>query len=96
MAHLVCVEKDREPRIVPLKHPLKIGRARDNDLVVVNMMMSRYHVHFERAENGWKIFDNGSTSGFLINDGLGGSSRVLKDGDVIRFGGIELTFVDGE
>jgi pSer/pThr/pTyr-binding forkhead associated (FHA) protein len=92
MPHLVLTHPGHDSRILPLKGPFKVGRAPDNDLVIVDMRMSRYHVRFERTERGWEVFDNGSTSGILVNDSRAGSSKVLADGDVIHFGGIYLTY----
>jgi len=92
MPHLVLTHPGHDSRILPLTGPLKVGRAPDNDLVIADLRMSRHHVRFERTARGWEVFDNGSTSGMIINDSFAGPSKVLDDGDVIRIGGIYLTF----
>lgn len=92
MPHLVLTHPGHESRILPLNGPLTVGRYPDNDIVINDLRMSRHHVRFEHTAKGWEIFDNGSTSGMTINDRSVGSSKVLDDGDVIRIGGIFLTF----
>jgi pSer/pThr/pTyr-binding forkhead associated (FHA) protein len=93
MPHLVLTHPGRDSRILPLNGPFRVGRSPDNDLVIVDMRMSRYHARFEKTEKGWEVIDNQSSSGITINDLRAGRSNVLKDGDVIYVGGIFLTFV---
>lgn len=89
----IVIEGEDFPRqTILLDKPLRIGRHDDNDLVIQSVRMSRRHVRIENVDGSWKIFDNGSTSGFYVNDELGGASRALVEGDVIRVGPVRIWF----
>lgn len=89
----IVIEGEDFPRqTIRLDKPLRIGRHDDNDLVIQSVRMSRRHVRIENVDGSWKIFDNGSTSGFYINDERGGASRELAEGDVIQFGHVRMRF----
>jgi pSer/pThr/pTyr-binding forkhead associated (FHA) protein len=85
-------EPEREPQIVSLKPSLRIGRREDNDIVIADATISRWHIRFEHSEQGWHVFDNGSTSGIYINDMRCMDGQLLVEGDAIRIGGFLLTF----
>jgi pSer/pThr/pTyr-binding forkhead associated (FHA) protein len=92
MPHLILTHPGHESRILPLTNPFKVGRRADNDLVINDLRMSRYHIQFERTDKGWVVIDKESSSGITINDLRAGRSTVLHDGDVIYVGGIFLKF----
>ena len=92
MPHLIVAEPDHEPRVVALTEHFRVGRNSQNDLVLSDVRISRYHIRFEKTPRGWEVFDNGSTSGMYINGIRPGSPHLLSDGDAIQIGGILLTF----
>ncbi|PYT05584.1 MAG: hypothetical protein DMF60_11450, partial [Acidobacteria bacterium] len=78
--------------------PLKIGRYDDNDIVIDNPYISRYHAEIITEGSRHLIRDLGSTSGTFAN-GERIAQRRLKDGDRVRLGrerGIELQFNSGD
>ena len=77
---------------------LKIGRFHDNDIVINNPYISRYHAEIITEGSRYLIRDLGSTSGTFAN-GERIAQRRLKDGDRVRLGrerGIEFQFHVGD
>jgi ABC-type multidrug transport system ATPase subunit len=73
---------------------IKIGRADDNDIVIPEVLASRHHASLVPTANGTEIRDNRSINGTFVN-GSRVESAVLKDGDVVTIGNIDLVFADG-
>jgi len=89
---LVALDTSTQIHRVELRNPFRVGRHPENDLSLSDVRISRHHIRFEKTERGWEVFDDGSTSGFYVNDSRGGDSHLLVDGDVICIGGTLLTF----
>ena len=73
---------------------LTIGRHEDNDIVLDNPYISRYHAEIISEGPRHLIRDLGSTSGTFAN-GERITQRRLKDGDCVRLGqgrGVEFRF----
>jgi len=73
---------------------LRIGRHEDNDVVLENPYISRYHAEIVSEGSRYLIRDLGSTSGTFAN-GERIAQRRLKNGDRIRLGrgrGVEFQF----
>jgi HD-GYP domain-containing protein (c-di-GMP phosphodiesterase class II) len=73
---------------------VRIGRHEDNDIVIENPYISRYHAEIVAEGSRHIIRDLGSTSGTFAN-GERITQRRLRDGDLIRLGrgrGVELHF----
>ena len=69
-----------------------IGREEASaDLVLSDSNVSRRHAELARTDAGWTIADLGSTNGTRVN-GQRITSQVLRSGDVITLGLIELQF----
>lgn len=76
----------------PLDSPvINIGRKSSNHLVIDDLRVSRNHAQIRAIENGFMIFDTGSSGGTYIN-GERITQRQLKSGDVISLAGIKLIF----
>jgi general secretion pathway protein E len=76
------------------RRPLTIGRSPDNVFVIKDSSLSRLHCVIEPAAPGlWRIRDRGSRNGTLVN-GESANDHLLRDGDLIRAGTVELRFVD--
>jgi signal transduction histidine kinase len=71
----------------------RIGRAGDNDVVSLDLRMSRHHAVLARTADGWRIRDAGSSLGVYVNS-VRVEEAVLRDGDTIRLGDSLYTFVD--
>ena len=70
---------------------LKIGRRKDNDIVIDNLAVSSHHGKIDSAGNGFVYIDLKSKNGSFINQ-QPVSSHWLQDGDVIYVGKHSLTF----
>jgi len=76
--------------------PFSIGRSPENHLVLRDNRASRSHAIIHRDGNDLIVQDAGSRNGIEVN-GIKEQSRVLRHGDVIRFGvddSYELTFLN--
>lgn len=73
---------------------IKIGRANDNDIVIPEVLASRHHATLIPTPTGTEIHDNRSINGTFVN-GQRVDSAVLKDGDVVTIGNIDLVFAGG-
>jgi SARP family transcriptional regulator, regulator of embCAB operon len=71
---------------------LKIGRMTDNDLVLDDPKVSRYHAQIQTGRAGLLIRDLHSANGIYINDEPIDDAGVLADGDALRIGGTVLRF----
>jgi pSer/pThr/pTyr-binding forkhead associated (FHA) protein len=80
----------KEMSIVLDEDDVFIGRApRINDICIGDPSISRQHAHVKRREEGYTIYDLKSLNGVVLN-GEKISRAVLKDGDVIRLGDVEV------
>ncbi|MBI2685190.1 MAG: SpoIIE family protein phosphatase [Acidobacteria bacterium] len=81
---------------IPLEPlPFRIGRAPENHLVLRDNRASRSHAIIRQEGGEFLIEDAGSRNGIEVN-GVKEQFRILRPGDVIRFGvdeSYELTFV---
>jgi pSer/pThr/pTyr-binding forkhead associated (FHA) protein len=80
----------KEMSIVLDEDDVFIGRApRINDICIGDPSVSRQHAHVKRREEGYAVYDLKSLNGVFLN-GEKISRAVLKDGDVIRLGDVEV------
>ena len=83
-------------------HLITLGRAPENDVVVPDASISRFHAYVkEGANHDWLIQDAGSTNGTAVNGKSvprqgSGSPVALSSGADVRLGQVELTFLDAE
>jgi ABC-type multidrug transport system ATPase subunit/predicted component of type VI protein secretion system len=73
---------------------IKIGRATDNDIVIPDVLASRHHATLVPGAGGTEILDNRSINGTFVN-GQRVESALLRDGDVVTIGNIDLVFAGG-
>ena len=72
-----------------------IGRWEDNDVVIEDRWVSRYHVEVHHESDQYIVHDLGSKNGTLINGQRISAPTVLADGDEIQVTPlVKLTFVD--
>ena len=77
---------------VALDQPvLTIGRLPDRDLVLDDVGVSRLHAEVRRLGRSFRLVDLGSANGTVVN-GEHVIEHLLSDGDIIRLGGVEMTF----
>ena len=79
-------------RVVIIRNPvIKIGRKKDNDIIINNEFVSRYHAQIQSIDDEYFIMDLKSTVGTSVN-GERVQQAQLKPGDVISLGGVPLIF----
>lgn len=81
------------------EHPLekaltRLGRAAENEIIIVNKLSSREHAHIRREGRKTILEDQNSTNGTFLNGERVRDSVVLRDGDRLTIGGVEFMFHD--
>lgn len=73
---------------------VKIGRAADNNLILSESRVSRYHAELAWEDNAYSITDLGSTDGTRVNNAIATPHKSwrLANGDVIQIGKSQLRF----
>lgn len=66
-----------------------IGRAQENDVVISDALVSRYHARITLNKNTCRITDLGSGNGTFLNGNPIAGTRPLRPGDVIRIAASE-------
>ncbi|MBI2970692.1 MAG: FHA domain-containing protein [Gammaproteobacteria bacterium] len=89
------ISQDEKPRRFPITRTIwRIGRGRDNELVLDDSSVSRRHAEIKRAENGtFTLYDRHSLNGVYLNTAKVEQSR-LSEGDIIEIGDIVLRFTE--
>ncbi|GAB4526462.1 MAG: hypothetical protein Kow0063_00750 [Anaerolineae bacterium] len=89
---LEIVSGNEQGKIVRLKLKTRIGRERDNDLVLTDPRISRHHALIELAEGQWLIRDLGSANGTFVNGQQISDAHPLALDDRIMVGDTEMVF----
>jgi Protein of unknown function (DUF3662)/FHA domain len=74
-----------------LRSPSRVGRLADNDIVLDDKRVSRHHAELSTDGSRWLLKDIGSTNGTAVNGKIV-REIVLKPGDTISLGGLEVTW----
>ena len=96
-SYFIVKEEGQSPRRVVLKEfPYTIGRARDCDLVIDQVAVSRLHARLDYAHEQVTITDLGSTNGTFVNKQRlePRQPRRLRSGDVINLSNVCLLEFD--
>ncbi|MFQ5614231.1 MAG: FHA domain-containing protein, partial [Anaerolineae bacterium] len=75
-----------------LKLKTRLGRERDNEIVLVDPKVSRYHAQISLERSRWVISDLGSANGTYLNGQVILTSLALEPGDTIALGDTSLVF----
>jgi pSer/pThr/pTyr-binding forkhead associated (FHA) protein len=79
-------------RSFELRRPVtSIGRALENDIVISDSRISRFHLEVRWEQGEYRFRDLGSTNGTRIAEKADGR-QTLRDGDVLLLGGYRLVF----
>lgn len=62
---------------------IKIGRARDNHVVLYSSVVSRYHVELRRSDTHWEVINLGRNGIYL--DGKRIEQAPILDGAIVSF-----------
>jgi len=69
-----------------------IGRTQTNAVVLADATVSRQHARIRLQDDQFMLFDLGSANGTFVNGQKVEQPRPLTDGDVVRFGEVEMVF----
>lgn len=79
-------------KVIPLLQAIiNIGRRIENDLVIEDTRVSRYHAQLRATAGRYEIFDLSSSGGTYIN-GARISQSVIYPGDIISLAGFEMAY----
>ena len=96
----VLFEKLRGKTFEVNKETMSIGRRDSNDICIPESSLSGHHADIIRQEKDGKVIyilrDNDSTNGTRINNVPLTGEAVLKNSDLILFGGVEVLFDGSE
>lgn len=91
LAYVVMADQNRTRHVVD-KIPWRIGRGRNNDLVLPDHSVSRLHAEIRGSEDGHLLLnDLESLNGVFVNDNRIDSIQ-LREGDSIDIGDIRMHF----
>ena len=95
-ALLIWMEDEEIKGRWPLAQPVtEIGRWDDNDVVIDDRWVSRYHAQVRREGDEYVVQDLGSKNGTFVNGRRIAAPMSLSDGDEIQVTPlVKLTFVD--
>ena len=80
-------------KTVPCKTVLTLGRDKNSDIVLADLMVSRNHAMIRRIGSGdYYLIDGGSSNGSYVNQQRVAMPKLLKHGDRITIGDIEFLF----
>jgi hypothetical protein len=72
---------------------INVGRSRDNQVVIDDRSVSRYHLQLRLRHGRYLLFDTQSAGGTRVNE-QPVKEHTLQNGDVIHIGSTQLIYVD--
>lgn len=78
---------------------ITVGRTANNDIVVADVNISRFHAFFQVRPERIEIGDAGSANGTFLNSKplpARGATMAVKLGDEIQFAHLPFTFLDSK
>jgi hypothetical protein len=84
----------------PYPRIITVGRTKNNDIVLADVAISKFHAFFKEEEGQYFLQDAGSRNGTFVNDGevpdkKHGKPLCVEPGALVRFGAVELKFIRG-
>ncbi len=76
---------------------ITIGRTANNDIVIKDVAISKFHAYFRMHESEFDLTDAGSRNGTWVGDielPPKGAATVVRFGDHLRFGTLRFDFLD--
>jgi pSer/pThr/pTyr-binding forkhead associated (FHA) protein len=75
-----------------LAKKVSLGRSSENDIPILDPLVSRQHALVELSGGGYLVTDLGSANGTYINDVPLTAPVLLRVGDLVKFGGTVFRF----
>lgn len=83
-------------KTIPLDKPLiSLGRNHENDIVLDDARISRFHAQIRLRFGHYTLFDTDSQAGTFVND-VRIQEHQLQSGDVIRIGGSSFVYTEDD
>jgi hypothetical protein len=78
----------------PFADMITVGRTDNNDVVLKDITVSRFHAFFRQRGDEWMVCDAGSKNGTLLRNAplVPRKEQPLSSGDAVRLGDIATTF----
>jgi adenylate cyclase len=93
MSAMICYRNKGVEKKIPCKAVLTLGRDKNSDIVIIDLLASRNHAMIRRlGQSDYYLIDSGSSNGSFVNSHRVAIPRLLKTGDRIQIGGSELVF----
>ena len=93
MSRKLIVNDGKRERELLLVGTMVVGRDPTCDITESDLLLSRRHVEFVAGARDVVVRDLGSRNGILIN-GVKTTQAILRGGDVVQVGHLQVTFVD--
>jgi len=94
MATLLLKFKNKILEEYPItKSPIMIGREHNNDIVIENLSVSRYHIKIHKDKDDYIVEDLESGNGSLLNEKKL-TKNILRNKDEITVGKHTIVFLD--
>ena len=78
-------------KVVIAQLPCRVGRSKENDVVIPALGLSRFHAVLERDISGQlRLVDENSTNGTFVNRNRVDGYCLLKENDIIHFASAEF------
>ncbi|MEM7346074.1 MAG: FHA domain-containing protein [Chloroflexota bacterium] len=89
---LVVIKGENEGETFDVRPHTQIGREQDNDVILIDPKISRYHAQINLDGEQWVIKDLGSSNGTYVNGHRIGQGTVLRTSDRVSIGETDFTF----
>lgn len=78
----------------PFSDMITVGRTANNDVVLNDITVSRFHAYFKKRGEDWVVCDAGSKNGTQVNGRRldARKERKIENGTTVRIGDIETMF----
>jgi pSer/pThr/pTyr-binding forkhead associated (FHA) protein len=89
---LVFVSGPSPVSTVVLGKKVSFGRSAENDIAILDPLVSRQHAVVELSGGGYLVTDLASANGTFVNDAPVTTPTRLRVGDQVKFGGTVFRF----
>ncbi len=95
-AYLVLLVGGRPSHAFPLRGEIRLGRDKDNAVVVADQKVSRHHATLSPIDNTFILIDQGSANGTYLNGVQIAQPTRLKHHDRLTLGDTTFLFTVGQ
>lgn len=78
----------------PFSEMITVGRTSNNDVVLNDVTISRFHAYFKKADGSWLVCDSGSKNGTRIGDQRLDARKEtpIQSRTIVKLGELRATF----